>query len=192
MAFAGEQLTTSFYPNREVLGVAAIESAAEPTPEQTSLLRAIQNDISIPPKEVPEYISPHAARAACLIQAREPERLRWSVRTCLNKTLEVWDIGSVPVGTDEPFTVLPVPETFRSSVALHLINWYTYAQYRFVREGCQDICRLQFPDREAVEVTPDDTLVLRAMVSAMADFDQPEPLALDRSQALSSLLWRVK
>lgn len=190
MVSAGEQLATSLNSPGEGLGAAAVESQQELSQQQISVLKAIATDISIPPKEVPEYISPHAAMAVGRIRSQPPEQLPLSVRTYFHNVLDVWEIGSRPVGTNTPFTVLPVPESFRSPIALHLVNWYTYQRLGFVREKYGDICKLTFPDKETVEATSDDTLVLRAIVSAMADFDQAEPIDLRQSQALNSLTWR--
>lgn len=189
MASAGEQLATSLNFSREELRETAPESYAELSQEQISVLQDIATDISLPPKEIPEYISPHAARAVCMIRSRWPEQLPLSVRTYFHNVLEVCEIGKQSVGTNTSFTVLPVPESFRSPVALHLVNWYTYQRSGFVREKYGDICNLRFPDKETVEATPDDKLVLRALISAMADFDRAEPIDLRQSQALNSLTW---
>lgn len=189
MASAGEQFATSLSFSREMLRETPAESYAKLSQEQVSVLQDITTDISLPPKEIPEYISPHAARAVCMIRSRRPEELPLSVRTYFHNVLEVCEIGKQLVGANTPFTVLPVPESFRSPVALHLVNWYTYQRSGFVREKYSDICKLTFPDKETVEATSDDKLVLRALVSAMADFDQAEPIDLRQSQALNSLTW---
>lgn len=149
----------------------------------------MSGDISVPPRELPPRITPETAMAIEYIQRRHPQQLETSVRSYYEHTLQVWPIGSIPIGTDQPFTVLPVQESFCDGSALYMVNWFSYEKHGFVRGSYEDVIKYRFPDQQSLENTSDEALALRAIVATMSDFQRPEPVALTESQALAALLW---